>query len=427
MGIKIAVLVITAVKFIYNLALDIAKYRSANNPTPETVSDVYDGVTYEKWKKYMSEYCRLDVFTSAMYLVANLVLLGANVYSSFAMLFPTSEFMQIFAVILLDTAVSTVVDIISGYIETMVIEEKYGFNKSTIKTFIIDKIRGVVLGLLLNIGLAYIIRAAHWITMRCMDAMSLGTDNLIVSGFIMTAFMSVSLMAVILVINFLYPLFSRMGNKFTPLEDGELKDRLTAMLTKHGYKIKAIEVMDASRRTTKVNAYFVGFGKLKRIVLYDNLLNTMSNDEICAIFAHEMGHGINKDIIKGYIANFVNIFSIAAAAFFTVTVTGFYTQFGFSAINYGFTGIILGAIVTVVMPFTAIFTNYRSRRAEYRADRQAVAEGYGEAMITAFKKLAKENFSNLSPSRLNVILEYSHPPLDKRVEAVMKAIEEKKR
>ncbi len=430
MGIKMAVLVFTVVRFFYSLALNIAKFRSANNPTPENVSDVYDSETYEKWKKYMSEHCRLDIFTSAMYLVANLILLGANVYSSFATLFPGSEFMQIFAVVLLDTAVSTVVDTISGYIDTMVIEGKYGFNKSTMKTFIIDKIRDVVFVLLLNIGLAYIIRIAYVVTVNCSEGMKIalngGAAEASKGGLLMTTLMTLALFAIILIINFLHPVLSRIGNKFTPLEDGELKDRLTAMLTKHGYKIKDIEVMDASRRTTKVNAYFTGFGKLKRIVLYDNLVNTMSNDEICAIFAHEMGHGINKDVIKGHLTNLIDVFFVALAAYFTVTVTGFYTQFGFEAVNYGFTGIILVPILTVIIPFTSIFTNYMSRKAEYRADRQAVIEGYGEAMITAFKKLAKENFSNLSPSRLNVVLEYSHPPLDKRVEAVMMAIEEKK-
>ena len=134
MGLKIAVLVITCIKFLYNLILDIAKFRSAENPTPQNVSDVYDGETYEKWKRYMSEHCRLDIFTSVLYLATNLVLLGANLYSSFASIFPSGAFMQIFAVVLLDTAVSTVVDTITGYIDTMVIEEKYGFNKSRCST-----------------------------------------------------------------------------------------------------------------------------------------------------------------------------------------------------------------------------------------------------------------------------------------------------
>lgn len=424
MSLKITVLVITVVKFLYNLILDIAKFRSAENPTPDNLKDVYDNETYEKWKKYMSEHCRLDIVTSVLYLAANLILLCFNAYSAFASLFPNGDFMQILAVILLDTVVGTVIDAATGYVDRMVIEQKYGFNRSTVKTFVFDQIRGILIALVLNIGLSYLIMSAHGITFDCLKLMNVGTDEVLKSGIIMTLLMSLCLMAFVLLINFLYPILSRIGNKFTPLEDGELKERLTSMLTKHGYRIKAIEVMDASRRTTKVNAYFTGFGKLKRIVLYDNLLSTMSNDEICAIFAHEMGHGINKDVIRGFLENYINMVLISAIAFFTVTVTGFYTQFGFEGINYGFTGILISALLSVVMPFTSMFTSYMSRRAEYRADRQAVAEGYGSAMITAFKKLAKENYSNLSPSKLNVILEYSHPPLDKRVEAVEKAIKE---
>ena len=101
-----------------------------------------------------------------------------------------------------------------------------------------------------------------------------------------------------LLISFLYPIFSRIGNKFVPLEEGELKGSLMGLLTKHGYQVKAIEVMDASRRTTKLNAYFTGFGKLKTIVLYDNLVNAMTPEEICAVFAHELGHGLHKDVLK---------------------------------------------------------------------------------------------------------------------------------
>ena len=180
--------------------------------------------------------------------------------------------------------------------------------------------------------------------------------------------------------------------------------------------------MDASRRTTKLNAYFTGFGKLKTIVLYDNLVNAMTEDEICAIFSHEMGHGLHKDVLKSQILNVGNLLLMGVLVWLTLREPAIYTDFGFAEINYGFSYIVIGVALGLVQPLTGIITNLRSRSAEYRADRQAVIEGYGEPMIVALKKLAKDNFSNLSPSKINVVLEYSHPPLDRRIEEVEKAI-----
>jgi STE24 endopeptidase len=228
-----------------------------------------------------------------------------------------------------------------------------------------------------------------------------------------------------LLISFLYPILSRVGNKFVPLEEGELKDRLMELLTKHGYKVKAIEVMDASRRTTKLNAYFTGFGKLKTIVLYDNLVNAMTTDEICAVFAHELGHGLHKDVLKGQIGNFGNLLLMAVVAWLSASIPELHEAFGFEGVNYGFAYVLVGTFLGLLQPITSMIMNARSRSAEYRADRQAVKEGYGEAMITALKKLGKENFSHLAPAKLNVVMEYSHPPLSSRIEAIEREMENK--
>ena len=225
-----------------------------------------------------------------------------------------------------------------------------------------------------------------------------------------------------LLISFLYPILSRIGNKFTPLEEGELRESLESLLTKHGYKVKAIEVMDASKRTTKLNAYFTGFGKLKTIVLYDNLVNSMTPDEICAVFAHELGHGLYKDVQKLQLINLVNMALMGTVAYLAVSIPELHTAFGFDGVNYGFAYLLMGSGLGIVQPFMSLIINGRSRFGEYRADRQAVSEGYGEAMISALKKLARENFAHLSPSKINVILEYTHPPLAERIAAVEKEL-----
>ena len=405
MEFKILIMIVVLLSGVFTTVLDIVRLKSANNPTPKSVSDVYDAETYAKWKKYSAEHSVLNIVSDIISCLISLCLLGSNAYAAFASLFPKNAFLQLLAVIILETAVSTVFGCITSYISNMKIEQKYGFNKTSIKTFIFDQLRNLVLNFLLSVAIAGLIIVSH----------------LVLNDWMVLVFAAAMFMFT-LVISFLYPLFSRIGNKFTPLEDGELKDNLMALLTKHGYKVKAIEVMDASRRTTKLNAYFTGFGKMKTIVLYDNLVNSMSTEEICAVFAHELGHGLNKDVLKNQIFNFGNLLVMAVVAWLSVKFPEFHTQFGFAEINYGYAYILIGALLGLTQPLMSLFTNWNSRRAEYKADKQAVKEGYGRAMIDALKKLARDNFSHLSPSKINVVLEYSHPPLADRIEAVEKEI-----
>lgn len=406
---KIIVILLALLGTLYALVLNIVKYRSANNPTPANLADVYDAETYAKWKKYSAEHTRLSIVSTSVTGIVTLAMLSTDIYAVFASVFPKSLFMQTFAVVLLDTVVGTVVGIIESYVSNMIIEQKYGFNRTTIKTFIFDRIRSLIIGLVLSICLAMLIAVLH--------------QNL---GIWMIVLFAAVTFVFTMIFSFLYPIFSRIGNKFIPLEDGELKDRLLALLQKYGYKVKAIEVMDASRRTTKLNAYFTGFGKMKTIVLYDNLIEAMTPDEICAVFAHELGHGLHKDVLKSQILNVFYMLLIGAMAWGALSIPDFYTSFGFDGINYGFTYVLLGIGLGVLQPLVSLIINAMSRAHEYRADRQAVTEGYGEAMISAFKKLAKDNFSHLAPSKLNVVLEYSHPPLDRRVEEVEKAMKNMK-
>ncbi len=406
---KIVVLALALVQGLYGLLLSLVELRSASNPTPANVADIYDGETYRRWKQYSGEHCRLRIIFGAISLAVTLCLLAFDVYAWFAGLFPAGVIWQILAVVLLEVAVGFVVDLPRAYIATMVIEEKYGFNRSKMKTFVFDQIRSLILGFALSVFLALVVYLCHtWF----------GNYMAIVCVAVLAVF--------ILGVSFLSPVFSRIGNKFTPLEDGELKDRLMELLTSHGYKVRAIEVMDASRRTTKLNAYFTGFGKMKTIVLFDNLVNAMSTDEICAVFAHELGHGLHKDVLKLQLMNTLNFALIGLFAWLAVSAEALHNAFGFEGINYGFAYILVGVAIGIANPFVGIMINGLSRRFEYAADRQAVQEGYGEAMIPALKKLAKDNFAHLSPAPLYVVLEYSHPPIDKRISAIEKELAKNK-
>ena len=398
---KLIVLLLLALGFVYRLALNIVQYRSAGNPIPENVADVYDAETYSKWRRYSAEHCRLNILSTVLSFVVSFVLLITNAYAAFAGLFGDHIFLQLLMVVLLESLVDILVSVPIRYYETMVIEEKYGFNRSTVKTFIKDQIRNLLLGICLSLFLAWLLSVLH---------IALGDWMILLFAVVVFGFT--------LVISFLYPIFSRISNKFVPLEEGELKDSLMHLLTKHGYQVKAIEVMDASRRTTKLNAYFTGFGKLKTIVLYDNLVNAMTPDEICAVFAHELGHGLHKDVLKQQIMNFGNLLLMAVVIWLTVRDPQLHEAFGFLDVNYGFAYILAGIGLGLTQPLSSMVMNAYSRFAEFRADRQAVREGYGDAMVTALKKLAKENFAHLAPSPIFVLLEYSHPPLSQRIAKV---------
>ena len=405
---KLLIILVALLGLAYSFLLKAVELGSAKNPTPANVADVYDEETYEKWRRYNAEHSRLSIIFGIISAVATIALLVFNVYAAFAGLFPAGTFWQLFAVILLEVLVSFIIGIPESYISIMVIEEKYGFNRSTVKTFAVDQIRNLLLSLAMSLFLAGLVAVAHiWL------------------GNYMAILCIIVLVLFVIGMSFLSPILSRIGNKFVPLEEGELRASLENLLTSHGYQVRAIEVMDASRRTTKLNAYFTGMGKMKTIVLYDNLVAAMTPEEICAVFSHELGHGLHKDVTKLQVVNTLNFVLIALAAWLFASVDGFYTAFGFEGLNYGFTYILLGIGMAVIQPFTSLITNGMSRKFEYAADRQAVEEGYGEAMIPALKKLAKDNFANLAPSPLYVFLEYSHPPIDQRIEAIEKALARK--
>ncbi len=404
MNYKALFLILFTLEHIYQLILNLVQSRSASNPTPANVADVYDRKTYERWRAYHGEKSRLTLWRTLVSWVLTMVLLMTDFHAWAASLFPANTFMQLLGVILAQTLAETVVFMGFAWVDTMVIEQKYGFNKTTVRTFVIDQVRSFVIEIVLGVILMGLLAWLH---------ISMG-------DWVVVLFTG-AVFALTLAISFLYgPVFSRLGNKFVPLEDGELKDKLLSLLTKHGYQVKSIEVMDASRRTTKLNAYFTGFGKLKSIVLYDNLVNSMSTDEIVAVFAHELGHGLNKDVLKQQIMNLGNLLLMAIAVWLTIRTPVMHEAFGFAEVNYGFAFVLLSGLLGLIQPLTGMAMNAYSRHAEYRADAQAVKEGYGNALVGGLKKLARENFSNLAPSKALVVLQYSHPPLSERIAAIEK-------
>ncbi len=401
---KLIILLCVTFASLFRLLIHYLRLRSARNPVPANVSDVYDDAAFKRWTEYNREKVRLSFIGDSVTWLVTCLLLALDAHAAFARLFSANLYVQLIAAILLESLVSLVVDAVFGYIDTMRIEEKYGFNRTTLKTFVRDQLVGLVINALLFIGLTSLLCAVHqWLG----DGMAL--------------LFAALLTLVGLFLAFIYPALSRIDNKFTPLEEGELRDKLTALLEKHGYRVRAIEVMDASRRTTNTNAYFAGMGKSKTIVLYDNMLTLMTPDEIVAVFAHELGHGLHKDVTKMQLMNMSNMLMMALFAWLLVRTDAIHTAFGFEAVNYGFAFLLTNNVfMQLISPLLNPLLQAYSRFAEYRSDRQAVSEGYGKSLITGLKKLTKDNFSLFAPDPLLVTLAYSHPPISQRIAAIEK-------
>lgn len=401
MNFKILALCLMALSLGYRVFVSLLGLKSAKNPIPENVKDIYDSETYEKWRSYNFEKTRLGIFSAIVSMAVQMIFVGLNVYPALVNGI-SNVYGQSVMIVVLFTMVDTIVDLPFSYIDTLVIEEKYGFNKSTAKTFFLDQLKGLVISCVLVSGLVCLLALIH---------LALGDWMVVLFTGVLLAFMLAAV--------FLMPVFSKIFNKFTPLEEGPLKENLTALLEKYGYQVRSIDVMDASRRTTKTNAYFTGFGKMKTIVLYDTLLTSMTEEEVCAVFAHEMGHGLHKDTVKMQAISMVQFLVMSVLLWLTVSTPLVMTDLGFTQVNYGLAAMLLMlAELPVVSPLLMMLAGAYSRFAEYRADRQAVRDGYGRGLASGLRKLSKDNLADLSPSPLLVKLEYSHPPMSQRLAAI---------
>jgi len=404
MDFKLIAIILMTAAFVWKLLLSYLGWRSGKNPVPENVKDVYNEEEYKKWREYHAALSKHSLFSACVVFALDIVLLLTDAYAAFASLFPASPYIQLLAVALL-MAITVLATTPFNYYRTFKIEERFGFNRSTLKTFISDEIKGLVIEFVLTAALSALL---------CLLHSKLGDFVAVLFG--------AALIALILIINFLTPVLTKIFNKFTPLEEGELKEKLTALLEKNGYKVKSIDVMDASKRSTRINAYFAGFGKMKTIVLYDTMLEKLSADEICAVFAHEMGHGLHKDTLKLQTISMLMMAIIAGLAFVDVKYPDICRSFGFEGVNYGFALYLVMSIeMAVVAPLFSLVSNAASRRAEYRADAQAASEGYGSTLISALKVIGRENFADLAPDRLLVALQHSHPTLSDRIAKIEEA------
>ena len=303
------------------------------------------------------------------------------------------------AVILTFTFISSLLDLPFSLFNTFVIEEKFGFNRTTIKTFFIDMIKGSALGLVIGVPLLYVIL---WLMEQSGDQWWIYAW-LVISGF--SLFMM-----------WVYPtLIAPIFNKFEPLEEGETLNRIKSLLTRCGFNSNGIFVIDGSKRSSHGNAYFSGFGRNKRIVFFDTLLKMLNDDELEAVLAHELGHFKKKHIIKGMVISFTTTLVALAVLAWLMKADWFYNALG---VSHTSTYMAL-LLFTLVMPvftfaFQPLFSLF-SRKNEFEADAFAAEQTDAKYLIKALVDLYRENANTLTPDPLYSAFYDSHPPAPVRI------------
>ena len=370
---------------------------------PDELKGIYDPDRYKKSQEYEKENQKFGLLTSSFSLtimVAMLFLAGFAVVDNWAREISAN---QIVIALIFFGILGLAMDIVNtpfSLYDTFVIEEKYGFNKTTLKTFFLDKVKGWMLSLIIGGGLFALIIWFYMLTGKMFWIYTW----LLISGFMVFMTMFYSTLIV--------PLF----NKQTPLEDGELKTAIRNFAEKVGFKLDNIYVIDGSKRSTKANAYFSGLGAKKRIVLFDTLIEDLDKDEIVGVLAHEIGHYKKKHTKKGIIISVLQTGLTLYILSLLIDNPELSKALGAEQTGFHLGLIAFGILYSPVSTVLGLGMNIFSRKNEFEADAFAGKHYSEESLMTALKKLSVKNLSNLRPHPAVVFFHYSHPPLLKRLE-----------
>lgn len=404
-SILILLLAILSFDFIFNKVLEYLNIRSMKEELPDEVKDIYDEEKYKKSIAYAKANNKFGLLTSTFSFILSFFLLATGFFGWFDQevhgIIATEELVSLAFFGLLFLA-SDILNIPFQIYATFVIEEKFGFNKTTSKTFILDKLKGYLLtGIIGGLILFVLLKL---ITL-------FGPDFWLYFWIVISVF--------ILFINMFYTsLILPLFNKLTPLEDGELKEEIEAYSKKINFPLDNIFVIDGSKRSAKSNAFFSGIGKKKKIVLYDTLIENHSKEELVAVLAHEVGHFKKKHIITGYLLSILQTgftLFIMSLIIFSPSMS---EALGGSQLAIHINLLAFGILYSPISHFIGLFMNILSRKNEYEADAYAKETYNGTFLQQALKKLSVDNLSNLFPHPAYVYINYSHPPLLKRLEAM---------
>jgi STE24 endopeptidase len=400
------IITILVLQFLIETVLDYLNAKQYEDPIPKDLEDVFDAEEYQKSQAYQKTNYRFGLLSSIFSISLTLSFLifgGFEWADQLARSFSTNEIIITLIFFGIITVGSDIITTPFSYYQTFVIEERFGFNKSTKALFITDKLKGWLMMAILGGG---VITLTMWFFQWAGPNFWLYVWGLVT--------------AIIVFMNLFYSkLIVPLFNKQTPLEDGILKTKIESYAAKVGFELNNIFVIDGSKRSTKANAYFSGFGKEKRVTLYDTLIEDLDEDEIVAVLAHEVGHYKRKHIITNLTASILVLgFTLFVLSLFInnpeVSKAIGVTQPSFHAALIGF-----GILYSPISELTSLVMNFLSRKFEYQADDYAKNTFAAEPLITSLKKLSKNSLSNLTPHPAYVFMHYSHPPLIQRIKNLL--------
>ena len=399
------IIAIISVDFVFEQVLDFVNLKSRKLDIPGDVAEFYEKEKYEKSQHYHKTLTTFSFYTSTSSFVLSLLMLvfgGFGFIDTLLRAYFDHEIVLALAYFGVLFIASDVLNTPFQLYSTFVIEERYGFNKTTFKTFWMDKLKGyllsAVIGGLLIGTLLYLI-------------LEIGDGFWLYSWGVAAVF--------ILFVNMFYtswilPLF----NKLTPLEDGDLKSAIQAYSKKVSFPLDNIFVIDGSKRSKKANAFFSGIGKKKKIVLYDTLIENHTNEELVAVLAHEVGHFKKKHIVQGFVISLLQIGVMLFIMSKMILNENLSLALGADQIGVHLNLIAFGILYSPISKVLGILGNSISRKNEYEADEYASTTYAGSPLKEALKKLSVDSLSNLYPHPTYVFFNYSHPPLLKRLAAI---------
>ena len=400
------ILVIISLDYLFNLILGLLNYNSFDRSIPKNLKGIYDEKEYINSQEYNKSNFRFGLFTStinflALFCIFKFGLLGVldSLLRNYSPENEISLSLLFFAFVFF---INDIISIPFQLYKIFVIEEKFGFNKMNLQTFIVDKFKSYILVLILGGILLCIL---------------LILIMLYPSNFWIYFWVVISLFTVF--INMFYTsLIVPLFNKLIPLESGELRNKISNYAKKVNFPLTNIFVINGSKRSSKANAYFSGLGRAKKIVLFDTLIKNHTDDELVSVLAHEVGHYKKNHVYLNLIISII----ISGIMLFILSKFLFNSQVSYAlggSISFRHFEIFAFSIIyTPISTFLGILMNIKSRKNEFEADNYACKTFNKESLITALKKLSKDNLTNLTPHPFYVFINYSHPPLHTRIEAM---------
>jgi STE24 endopeptidase len=404
----VVVLIIIVSSYFLEIFVEGLNIKQLSRKLPKEFIGYYDEEKYAKSQEYTRENSNFGLIQNSIYtaIIIPFILLGG--FNYFDQMVRSLNYGPVITGIFFIFALISLWSLLElpfSIYDTFVIEEKYGFNKTTTKTFILDMVKNLFLSILIGIPILSVIL---WFFQD--------------TGKMAPLYIWIILSLFQLFMNFLAPiLILPMFNKLIPLEDGELKSAIESYAEQHNFHLQGVYKIDESKRSTKGNAFFTGFGKSRRIVLYDTLIEKHSVEELVGILAHEMGHFKLNHIYKLMASSFLQNGLVLFILSLFINNRALFDAFKMDELSIYASLIFFGFLYTPISLIISILMNIFSRKFEYDADRYAIkTTGKKDIIISALKKISVDSLSNLTPHPLKVFFYYSHPPILKRIEEIRK-------